>query len=252
MDTQGILYIATGEKFIRAAMHSAATVHKHSPGLSIHLFGDWHNYRFNFDNSPYPFTSVANIESPHRRSKVDYLPHTPYEKTLYLDTDTALNADVRPMFRVLGRFDIALAHAHRRNFIERLKPWQLELPQAFPQYNGGVILFRSAPVVIKFLEQWRDAYHLNLRDFQQDQRTLRELLWKSDLRIATLPPEYNVRYIKYHYLWSKGEAETKIFHLRRFHTSWFNWLFRPFTRQKFGFATKLGLDWVFNPKKRKR
>ena len=43
------------------------------------------------------------------------------------------------------------------------------------------------------------------------------LLWKSDLRIATLPPEYNVRFIKYKYIWKKTEAIPKIFHLRRYH-----------------------------------
>ncbi len=251
MTTQGILYIAAGEKFIRAAMRSAASVQKHSPGLSRHLFADWQNYGLPFEKSPHPFTSVGKVESPHRRSKVDYLPLTPFDQTLYLDTDTALNADIRGMFNVLERFDIALTHAHRRNFVERLKPWQVELPQAFPQYNGGVILYRNTPQVITFLERWRDEYHANIKDFQQDQRTLRELLWKSDLRMATLPPEYNVRYIKYHYIWAKSEAETKIFHLQRFHVGWFTWLFRPWTRKKLGIATKLGLDWLFNPKKRK-
>jgi hypothetical protein len=240
MKTQGILYIATGEKYIRAAIESAKSVLKYSPGLSTHLDADWRNYQFLFDKSPFPFTSVGEVTDPHRRSKVDYLPLTPFDLTLYLDTDTKLNTDIRDMFRVLERFDIALCHAHRRNDPTRLGSWRIDLPNAFPQYNGGVILYRKTPEVIHFLDEWRDCF--KDAGFQQDQMTLRELLWLSNLRIATLPPEYNVRYIKYHYLWSKSEAQTKIFHLQRFHTGWFRWAVKPFVRRVLKLSKRLGFN----------
>ncbi len=250
--TQGILYIAAGEKYIRAAIQSAKSVLKHCPNLSTHLYADWQNYGFKFSETSYPFTSVSKIENPHRRSKVDYLPQTPFDYTLYLDTDTQLNENIQDMFRILERFDIALTHAHTRNDPNRLKKWRVELPHAFPQYNGGVILYRKTPKVIQFLEEWRDEYHQNFSQFQQDQMTLRELLWLSDLRMTALPPEYNVRYIKYHYLWSNTEATTKIFHLKRFHVGWLTWIFRPWTKKRLGIASKLGLKGIFDPKKSKQ
>jgi hypothetical protein len=225
--TQGILYIATGEKYIRAACKSAKTVIKYCPGMAMHLYADWQNYEsFNFEGNTFPFSSVEKIHDPHRRSKVDYLPCTPFDLTLYLDTDTALNADIRDMYRILERFDIAMAHAFRRNDFNYLKPWRIALPQAFPQFNSGVFLYRKTPAVIYFLENW--SRYFKEAGFKQDQVTLRELLWLSDLRIATLPPEYNVRFLKYHFLWSKTEAQTRIFHLRMFHDGpfWFikSWL----------------------------
>ena len=223
--TQGILYIATGEKYIRAAIRSANTVVKFCPGLPIHFFGDWQNHNLKFDVSTFPFSSVENIPDPHRRSKVDYLSKTPFDQTLYLDTDTALNSDIRDMFRILERFDIAMAHAHRRNDLARLGTWRINLPQAFPQYNSGVFLYRKTAAVTQFLEDW--SHYFKEAGFQQDQMTLRELLWLSDLRIATLPPEYNVRFLKYPFLWSRSEAQTKIFHLQMYHDGpfWFikNW-----------------------------
>ena len=185
-DTQGILYIAAGAKYIRAAIRSAESVRKHCPGLPTHLYADWPSHGFDFRRSPHPFTSIETIDHPHRRSKVDYLAQTPFDRTLYLDTDTTLNADVRGMFQVLDRFDIALTHAHRRNALARLKPWRLTLPAAFPQYNGGVILYRRTPAVVSFFDAWQRHFHDE--GFSQDQITLRELLWLSDLRLATLPP----------------------------------------------------------------
>ena len=77
--SQGVLYIATGAKFIRAAVHSAKSVRRHCPGLLIHLHADWQRHGFDFGASPFPFTSVDTIERPHRRSKVDLMAFTPFE-----------------------------------------------------------------------------------------------------------------------------------------------------------------------------
>lgn len=229
MTTQGVLYIATGRKYVLAAIRSAKTVQAHNPGLAIHLFTDAQNYGdFRFADSPYPFSTIEPIENPHRRSKVDYMPRTPFDRTLFLDTDTAVVADIRDMFRVMERFDIALAHAIQRNTAMSLAPWKIELPRAFPQFNSGVILFRKTPEVLQFMQDWGKLF--KEESPRHDQPILRELLWLSDLRIATLPPEYNVRHLKYHVLWSKSEAQTKIFHLKQFHRGWLAWIFRDLIR----------------------
>lgn len=239
MDTQGVLYIATGKKYIRAAVRSARSVRRHCAGVFVHLFADWSRWGFDFSESPFPFTSVEEVRNPHRRSKVDYLSRSPFDRTLYLDTDTTLNADVRGMFRVLDRFDLALAHAHRRNAAVRLAPWRVTLPDAFPQFNGGVILFRRTPAVTGFLEEWAQAFHE--AGFDHDQRTLRELVWASDLRVATLPPEYNVRFMKYRLLWSREEAAAKILHLRRYHDGPF-WLVKKSVKRLGRSLVKRGID----------
>ncbi len=232
MTTLGILFVATGEKYVLAAIRAANTVRAHSAALGIHLFTDEKSFaQFNFSTDLAPFSSVASIDDPHRRSKVDYMGRSPFDYTLYLDTDTAFNADLTSMFTILERFDIALAHEHRRNTPNSLETWRAELPQAFPQFNSGVILYRKSPAVLQFLEEWRA--HYKSAGIRHDQTTLRELLWLSNLRIATLPPEYNVRYIKYQFIWSKTEASVKIFHLKRFHRGWFGWIFRHQIR-KFG------------------
>jgi hypothetical protein len=237
--TRGVLYVAAGAKYIRAAVRSAESIRTHCPGLSTHLYADWESHGFDFRASPYPFSSVASIEHPHRRSKVDYLARTPFDRTLYLDTDTALNADVGGMFEILDRFDIALCHAHLRHTEARLRPWRSSLPNAFPEYNSGVMLFRRTPAVLAFLEDWRRHYHA--AGFPEDQVTLRELLWLSGLRIATLPPEYNVRFFKYHLLWSGAEASTQIFHLRRLHDGRL-WLLRKWVRRLGRPLVRMGID----------
>ena len=221
METMGVLYVATGKKYINAAIRSAKSVRAHSPNLPIHIFANWQDLESPFDPSTIHLLTIGNIDNPHRRSKIDYLTRSPFDRTLYLDTDTALNVDITHIFQVLDQFDVALCHAHRRNEPVRNKTWRVTIPDVFPQFNSGVFVYKKDPKVIQLLETWSTSFHE--AGFPQDQITLRELLWLSDLRIATLPPEYNVRFMKYHYLWVKSEAGTKIFHLRRFHDGrlWF-------------------------------
>ncbi|MCC5973281.1 MAG: hypothetical protein JJT81_04435 [Rubellimicrobium sp.] len=206
----GILYIATGEAFTRAANAAAASVRAQCPGLAIDIFTDSAGVL-----DPALFDRILPIEDPHRRSKVDYLPRTRFDRTLYLDTDTRIVADITEMFDILDRFDIAFAHAHARNKTTHVEHWTKPLPPAFPQLNGGVILYRRTPAVTAFLADWSRAYHT--AGFGKDQTTLRELVWDSDLRPYILPPEYNIRYEKYLKVWTRDEASPKILHYRRFH-----------------------------------
>ena len=188
---------------------------------------------------PNVFATIEPITEPHRRSKLDYLPRTPFEWTLYLDSDTLITADIREAFRLLERFDMAFGHAHWRNEPSFSGTWKTDLPPSFPQFNSGVILYRRSPQVLALLEDWGREYS---RGLPGGPRTLRELLWYSDLRIATLPPEYNVRFLKYPIFWSRSEARPKILHLQMYHDGPF-WFLRNWIRQLGRFALRsLGIN----------
>jgi hypothetical protein len=207
----GVVFVATGDDYVEAARLSALSVRRSNPTLPIALFCDCAP-RIGAEADP--FSVVHPVSQPHRRSKVDYLPHTPFERTLYLDADVRVVSDLSEVFGVLDRFDVALAHAHARNHRSTNTPWRVAIPRGFPQFNGGVIAWRRSERTQAFLRAWRDAYHES--GFRKDQVTLRELLWLSDLRIATLPPEYNLRYPKYLWLWGRDEARAKILHMAWF------------------------------------
>jgi hypothetical protein len=210
MDEQqsGVVYIVSGAFHVAAATQSAKSVRETNPWLAIDIFADAPVEDGVFDR-------VVTFEHGHLRSKVDHLPESRFVRSLYLDSDTRVVADLAPMFRLLERFDIALAHGHKRNGARQTIFWREEIPEAFPQINGGVILYRGTPVVRQFLSDWRDAYYS--AGFKWDQVTLRELMWKSDLRLYILPPEYNIRYTKYLKVWSADEAAPKILHLAEFY-----------------------------------
>jgi hypothetical protein len=156
------------------------------------------------------FDQLREIKNPHRRSKVDCIGLSPFERTLYLDAEMQVLCDLSEVFDVLARFDVALCHAHGREAQQRKQLWREKIPSGFPQFNGGLMAFRRNAQTESFLKDWGNSYHE--AGFKKDQVTLRELLWSSDLRIATLPPEYNIRYRKYLWLWGAQEAKPKILH----------------------------------------
>lgn len=208
----GVVYVATGERFVEAARRSARSVRRNNPGLPIVLFSEAGVQPASEANAD--FDVVNPLESPHRRSKVDVLARSPFERTLYLDADICVYANLAEVFGTLDRFDIALAHAHARNRALTNQVWRTPIPESFPQLNGGVIAFRGTPEVRAFLTSWSEAFRA--AGFRKDQVTLRELLWLSELRIATLPPEFNLRYLKYLWVWPRREARPRIMHLKAF------------------------------------
>lgn len=205
---RGVVYIVTGAAHTEAARQSALSVRATNPGLAVALFSDVAAPGDAFDR-------VLPIADPHIRSKVDYLPRTPFAETLYLDSDTRVLGRLDDLFDVLARFDLAIAQRSRVRPNRKRAQWRFEVPAAFPEHNGGVILYRSSPAALGFLEAWRAAYAE--AGFGVDQITLRELLWSTELRFAVLPQRYNCRRHTWADHWFSRNAGPVILHTNRFH-----------------------------------
>jgi hypothetical protein len=187
--TRGVVYVAFGERFVAEAAYSARSLQQHCPGLPAVLFTDK-------PVTESPFDDVKLVEVGHIRAKVDLLAQSPFEQTLYIDSDTRVVRDLRDVFDVLGRFDLAMAHdfARKRSTMASRIPEYAAIPYAFSEFNGGVILYGRSPGATRFLELWRQRFHQYKEQTQGwDQASLRVAAWESGAQILTLPPEFNVR-----------------------------------------------------------
>ena len=204
----GVLFVATGAGYRQLAARAAASVARVSPGLPIDLATDE-------PVEPGDFATVTLLDDPWFRSRIDAMAATRFERTLHLDADVLAVADLRDVFEVLDRFDIALAHDQARNSPAANTVWRRPLPAAFPQFNGGVIAYRRTPEVLGFLGRWAEA--MRAPGMRKDQPSLRELLWESGLRIATLPPEYNLLDLGAVRRWDRFRPAPRLIHHYRFH-----------------------------------
>jgi hypothetical protein len=203
MKKQGVIYITAGRGCVAEALESAASLKRVMPALPVTLFCDQVMSNKLLDQ-------VVSLESDRwdPSVRISHIGNSPYEYTLFLDADTYIAGDLSQLFPILDRFDMALAHSPTRS---SYRPDRV--PDSFPEFNGGVILFRRSPSVHDLFSRWADYYARDLERLRRgeidwrrahervfyhgnlpDQPTLREALYGSDLRIATLPPEYNCRF----------------------------------------------------------
>jgi hypothetical protein len=226
--SRGVVLVATGaETYGALAARAAASVRRACPGLAVDLYTDAPRDLPVFDR-------VHVLENPWFRSKIDALIGSRFERTLYMDADMLALADFRDVFEVLDRFDIALAQDWYRNSALHHTFWRRPLPPAFPQFNGGLIALRRNPATAAFLKDWDAA--IRESGTGRDQISLRELLWESDLRIATLPEEYNFLMIQGLRHWTALSAAPRIIHSPRFHKE-----FARYARARDPAALRMGL-----------
>ena len=206
----GILYVATGKKYILELLNSAASARRTMPDISMAIYVD--------DKSQIPeglFDHIRIIKNPTYSTldKIEPLIETPFEKTLFLDTDTLFMNPVYELSDLLDRFDIAFCHA----------PWRICVgkhdiagcPSAFPEPNSGVILYKSSASVFDCFRMWSFNYKemwSKKNKKIQDQPALRKTIYESSLNLTVLPPEYNLRTHRSYFV--GGNAEVKIIHDR--------------------------------------
>jgi hypothetical protein len=153
------------------------------------------------------FRPIRHVEGEHA-DKILPLLETPYEKTLFLDTDTLMCEGCGDLFEMLDRFELLVAH----------DPWRAEyhfekLPECFPTLNTGVIAFRRSPAVLDLIREWHAGYARHFGKLTPaDQPAFRHALYHSGVRFAILPGEYNLR--TYYPCFVGGHARVKIIHDR--------------------------------------
>jgi hypothetical protein len=208
---RGVLYVVTTPHYTRAARRSALSVRSTNPDIGIGIYTDQHINDQLFD-------FIGKITEEGGRQKHLYLASSPFDETLYLDSDTLVTAPLDDLFNVLEKFEMAGASVRYRSSPKRNTNWQIKLPISFPQINCGVLLYKKSNEVNELFKQWSEAIHVGM--FKRDQVPFREVLWKSKIKFHTLGPEYNLRNINFLASGRKVPLPL-ILHIKSFHAKAF-------------------------------
>ena len=129
--SEGIVYLAFGQKYQDEAKRSLRSLRKVS-NVSTAVVTDraWRD-------EPRPDQFVVREPVRSFRAKPLYVYRaSPFERTLFLDTDTVVGRDIAPVFGLLGYYDIGVCFGGAQmNEGEGLT--------FHTQCNSGVILFRK-------------------------------------------------------------------------------------------------------------
>jgi hypothetical protein len=178
----GVVYVAHGDEFIAEAIQSAFSVRSHNPNLPICLISDTRKIINEFD-----FQVRVKRHNPVIRGKLEMF-KSPFDLSLFLDTDTIVYAPLGEIFELLKKFEIVFQQTSTGYH------YKLEgVPNAFPEPNTGVIGFVKSDRMVSFSRAWQTYFdrYVDVMQRELDQRSFRHAIYESELRFSVLPTEYN-------------------------------------------------------------
>lgn len=214
---RGVIYVALGEPYVKEALKSARSLKAHHPDAPITLFTDVADAA---DTFPGEVEIVARDGHP-LKTKVACLWSSPYDETLFLDTDTVIQNPMMDIFDHLEGHDLCIAYAPK--VARGAQPFRFVRMEGL-SFNTGVVVFRKSPAFHRFYNEWvartralDDAAMVPGR--MCDQRMfnqLREEGWLEacGVKVGVLPNYlYNVRIPMVAYLEAHGKlAQARILH----------------------------------------
>ncbi|NEQ74622.1 MAG: hypothetical protein F6K23_17185 [Okeania sp. SIO2C9] len=196
IENYGVFYVAAGKKYVDEACTSAQSLKKINPYLKISIACNQQ------PKTPDLFDNIIVIdESVTCRNegllfKTKYLyTLSPYEKTLFVDTDTYFIGDIKSGFAILDYFDVSMT----------LDPPDTYYPVSSDgekiyckPVNTGVIFYRKNEANDRLFQEWLKIYSEKLSQNSQlrqsDQTSCTEALMSSESRFYPLSSEWNTRF----------------------------------------------------------
>lgn len=189
---KGYLYAALGESCFREAIISATSLRRVTPHAHITLVTDQDASGFYCFDSVIVKQPVAISDCQHingRYYKITSMIESPYQQTLFLDTDTYLCDQVLEIFRLLDFCDLCMVPAPRHLPVVTIEGQELLVPT----YNSGVIGFCKSVNSDAILSTWATTYQRTNTTSILDQKALAETLLRVNAKILNLPTIFNLR-----------------------------------------------------------
>lgn len=209
--TRGFVFSTTGPGYTRLAQQAAKTVAAHHPDIPIDLFTDQ-----DIDDATFSKIHKLNDIQTVHRPRFEAMHQNRFDQAIYLDADLFVIAPIDDIFDTLDAFDFAAAHDQRLNVTgHTLLQQKRPVPHTFPQFNAGVMGVKKSATTDAFVCDWETCF---LKGSQRiDQPALREVLYYSTLRIATLPTQYNVIDCDLIRCWDSRTTAPRVLHSSEIH-----------------------------------
>jgi hypothetical protein len=195
---RGVIYMAMGKKYLDEAIFSAHSFRKHMK-WPITIFTDLPEYALDSN----VFNEIVSIQQsgprPHRDKLVSML-QSPYDETLFLDTDTYIGASLDDCWSTLKYFDMVVSND--RGYKDHF-PHDTGVPNSFKEVNLGVVFYRKSEKMINTFTSALGVYdelsakHSEIPSFSYDQPSFRIAAYYSGIAIAPLAEEDNCRFATY-------------------------------------------------------
>jgi hypothetical protein len=147
----GIIYLVSGGRsYLGELITSLKSLRRHEPELPVTVFS-----RFRIPGGlRADWVPLDSKEHP-LKLKVLTLRQSPYERTLFMDTDITVRGPLRSVFENLEQHDFCAANSHEADW--SVKPPRFVAMVRPGDYNTGVLLYRKTEAMLRFLTRWEQA-----------------------------------------------------------------------------------------------
>lgn len=156
MSNKGVIYIVcSSNRHFDEAIRFISSLLEHNQGTNITIITDMRR-------EPSVDVNIREFHSPvyhPLKEKCRMMGESPYDKTLFLDTDTRMFGDVSPIFDYLDNYDLAVANAPDVDRDKERFSEEFFVDYKIPNiYNTGVVGFNNNDKVDKFFNLWWDRF----------------------------------------------------------------------------------------------
>lgn len=192
----GVFYVAAGQKYIDEACNSARSLRKINSSLKISIASNQKPEEVDLFDQIILVDEPVTCRNEGLLFKTKYLyTLSPYQRTLFVDTDTFFIGDIESGFAILDYFDISMT----------LDPPDTHYPTLSSgekidckPVNTGVIFFKKNEVNNYLFQEWVRIYSEKLSQNpylrESDQTSCTEALMSSSSRFYPLSTEWNTRF----------------------------------------------------------
>lgn len=199
----GFLFIGYGKAYVAEAIEAAQSLRRVHPGCQICLVTDAEqeslpdklfNYIRKFSVKKEMGDTYADGDRSAYYVKISALLETPFEKTIYLDTDAHVVGRISHLHELLEQFDLLVCpspHIIHFQFESDTPPFS-SIPDCFGTFNTGMLAYRLTDPVKKFITEWDGNHRHFSRPFTtNDQPAFRYTLFHSELRFLVVSDRFN-------------------------------------------------------------
>lgn len=194
MKDNGFLYVATGKSYLDEAIKSAKSILDINPQARISLITDKE-----FECKIFEQVIVVGVESITEKSwkanlifKILGISNSPYDNTIFLDTDTFVIKPIDDLFNLLEYFDLLnCLDYYDKSLIGGVR----DDLKSYTPYNTGVLAYKRNNHTSKLFVDWKKKYEENIDTYWSDQPAFMEALMLNQVKTYTLPTNYNFRFL---------------------------------------------------------
>ncbi len=145
--SEGFVFATTGEEYTTLARRAARTMRAVMPGCNIDLFTDQ-----SIDDDV--FDQIHRLDHGWFRPKMQAIRESRFERTVVMDADMVVVADISEVFQVLDHCDIAAVEGASRQ--EKFIPPDDPVPRCVPPINSGFLAVRASSRLNAFAQAWEN------------------------------------------------------------------------------------------------